>query len=326
MVDKQPILTVFVGHIFDQSSIDDLRAVISNATKSTDWKPVYADEKIVDGHILTDKIIPEIQLAEFCLFEISDRTRPNIFFELGIAKGMGKPCILLIKSGCEVPSDLGGYDRLIYASYKELERKLRKVFTNPPTINSTELERLAYIFHLQKDYIKVLESGKGMSFVDDMLKPASRIVSFLGLCGNPVEATAGAWDMIHEKADMNCQFRLLYMKPTSKILKLRSGEEDGEIASERLSLQAEATLQSISKLRRLVRNPSMIQLRHYNRIPTISIIHVDNHIYTGPYLFGARGVDSTWFEILQEKQPIVFNEYLNTFERLWKDTKTEIVF
>jgi len=97
---------VFVGHVFDQSSIDDLRTAISSATKSTEWNPIYADEKIVDGHILTEKIIPEIQLAEFCLFDISDKTRPNIFFELGIAKGMGKPCILLIRSGVEPPHPL----------------------------------------------------------------------------------------------------------------------------------------------------------------------------------------------------------------------------
>lgn len=326
MVNNQHLLTVFVGHIFDQASIDDLRAVISNATKSTRWKPVYADEKIVDGHILTEKIIPEIQQAEFCLFEISDKTRPNIFFELGIAKGIGKPCILLIKSGIEVPSNLGGYDRLIYASYKELEGKLRKVFANPPTLNSTEKQILSYIFHLQSDYIRVYEAGKGISFVEDLLKSVSRNVSMLGLCGNPVEAATGAWDVIREKANNNCQIRLLYMKPSSRILKLRSAEENGEITSERLSLQSEATLQSISKLRKSIKDPSMIQLRHYNRIPTACICQFDDSIYVGPYLFGARGIDGSWFEILKEKQPVIFNEYLDTFNRLWNDVKTEVVF
>ena len=326
MVSKQSERTVFVGHIFDQASIDDLRAVIASSAKATQWKPMYADEKIVDGHILIDKIIPEIQLAEFCLFEISDRTRPNIFFELGIAKGMGKPCVLLIRSGIDVPSDLGGYDRLIYGSYKELERKLHKVFINPPSLNSADSGRLAYFFHLQKGYIRIFESGKGISFVDDILKPAKKSVSFLGLCGNPVEAASGAWELMRDKANDDCQFRLLYMHPSSKILKLKSSEEDGENTSERLSLQSEATMQSINKLRKSVKNPSMIQLRHYNRIPTVSIVHIDDHIYAGPYLFGARGVDSTWFEIFQEKQPIVFNEYISTFDRLWNDNKTEIVF
>lgn len=317
---------VFVGHVFDQSSIDDLRAAISRATRSTVWKPVYADDKIVDGHILTEKIIPEIQLAEFCLFDISDKTRSNIFFELGIAKGMGKPCILLIRSGVEVPSDLGGFDRLIYASYKELEKKLRKVFANPPTLNTTEQQILSYIFHLQNDYIRVYESGKGISFVDDLLKSASRNVSMIGLCGNPVEAAAGAWNVIREKANDNCFFRLLYMNPSSPILKMRSAEEDGENDSERLSLQSAATLQSISKIRKSLKDPSMIQLRHYNRIPTACICQFDDRIYVGPYLFGARGIDGSWFEILQEKQPFVFNEYLDTFDRLWNDVKTEVVF
>jgi hypothetical protein len=172
----------------------------------------------------------------------------------------------------------------------------------------------------------VFESGKGISFADDVLKSASKTASFLGLCGNPVEATTGAWDLILEKANNNCQFRLLYMKPSSSILKIRSAEEDGETTSARLSLQSEATMHSISKLRKSAKDPSMIQLRHYNRIPTVSIVHVDDHIYVGPYLFGARGIDGSWFEILQEKQPVIFSEYLDTFDRLWHDSKTEVVF
>lgn len=326
MVNNQTLLTVFVGHIFDQASIDDLRTAIFNATRSTRWKPIYADEKIVDGHILTEKIIPEIQQAAFCLFEISDKTRPNIFFELGIAKGMGKPCILLIKSGIEVPSDLGGYDRLIYASYKELEEKLRKVFATPPTLTSTEKQRLSYIFNLQNDYIRIYESGKGISLVDDLLKSVNKTAFMLGLCGNPVEATAGAWDVIQEKANNNNLFRFLYMKPSSTILKMRSAEEDGENASERLSLQSAATLQSLRKLRNSIKDPSMVQLRHYNRIPTASIMQFDDRIYVGPYLFGARGIDGSWFEVLQERQPVIFNEYVDTFERLWNDTETEVVY
>lgn len=154
----------FVGHVYNQKLIDDLREAISRATKGTPWKPIYADEQVISGHILFDKIAPLIAQCEFSIFEISNKTRPNIFIELGIALQQGKPVYLLLEDGLEPPSDLAGRDRITYRSYKELSESLRqKVFSQNPTILVSKLLRHTYHVNTLSVSINraILASGSG---------------------------------------------------------------------------------------------------------------------------------------------------------------------
>lgn len=116
----------FVAHVFDKASIEDLRKAIADAFGDYDVEPVYADQQLIDGHILTDKIFPDINRSAFGLYEISNHMKPNVFIELGYAKGRSKRCVLLIRAGVEPPSDLAGFDRIVYASYANLTEQLKR--------------------------------------------------------------------------------------------------------------------------------------------------------------------------------------------------------
>lgn len=106
--------------------MDDLRAAIEASFRKFKLSPVYADQRLIDGHILLDKIFPDIENTLFGLYEISNQTKPNVFIELGYAKGAGKRCILLVRQGVEPPSDLAGFDRIVYTSYKNLTERLKR--------------------------------------------------------------------------------------------------------------------------------------------------------------------------------------------------------
>jgi hypothetical protein len=138
----KPTNKYFVAHVFDRECMDDLRSAIEAAFQETEFVPYYAEQQLIDGHILADKIFPAIQSSLFGLFEISNQNKPNSFIELGYAKGKGKKCILLIKKGIEPPSDLAGFDRIIYSSYKDLtdslKRYLPSILNGVPRANSTE--------------------------------------------------------------------------------------------------------------------------------------------------------------------------------------------
>ncbi len=154
----------FVGHVYDKQQIDDLRDCIARAAEGTIWQPIYADEKVVSGHILFDKIAPLISECEFSIFEISSQSRPNVFIELGIALQQNKPVYLLLQQGVIPPTDLGGRDLIVYGSYKELEENLRKkVFSKK--LGILEHKYLRHTYHinsisLYKDDI-LLASGSG---------------------------------------------------------------------------------------------------------------------------------------------------------------------
>jgi len=117
---------VFVAHAFVSAALTDLRAAVDSAFEGTEFQPLYADSELVDGHILDRKIHPQIERSVLFLCEISDPSRASIFVEYGLAKGIRKPCVLLLKSGSRPPSDLDGYDRIEYSSHTELTQNLRR--------------------------------------------------------------------------------------------------------------------------------------------------------------------------------------------------------
>ena len=63
---------IFVAHVFSSEYIDDLRKIIYEVCSELILIPTYADDYLSSGHILKDKIFPQIDEAVICLFEISE--------------------------------------------------------------------------------------------------------------------------------------------------------------------------------------------------------------------------------------------------------------
>ncbi len=106
--------------------MDDLRQALREALAS--YGPLelwFADEHYSVGYLL-DKIREGVDNCLFCIFEVSDAHRANVFLELGYALGQGKPCLLLLKQGRKVATDLAGLSRLEYESLADLTRKVRQ--------------------------------------------------------------------------------------------------------------------------------------------------------------------------------------------------------
>jgi hypothetical protein len=118
-------LDCFIGHRFTQAYLDDFRNSVENAFEMYNGviRADYADNTLVDGHILKDKIEPKISDSFFCIFDISEQDKPNVFIELGIAIGKKKRVVLT--SRFAPPTDLAGYDTIVYDSFKELTNKLK---------------------------------------------------------------------------------------------------------------------------------------------------------------------------------------------------------
>jgi len=116
----------FVGHAFTDQKIDDLRETIDGAATADpkfEFTPVYADQIVAPTHIL-EKIKLLIAQSFFCIFDITENDRPNIFFELGFAHGIRKPHFLICQRDAKIPSDLAGYEFLSYRSFADLRKQL----------------------------------------------------------------------------------------------------------------------------------------------------------------------------------------------------------
>jgi hypothetical protein len=71
-----------------------------------------------------------IREAALCLFDISDVSKVNIFFELGIAVGMQRSLALLARAPYTAPSDLQGLRRIEYGHIRELEFPLQSLLSS----------------------------------------------------------------------------------------------------------------------------------------------------------------------------------------------------
>ena len=115
--------------------------VVMSFTESGQYKDLYAsiqrvcsefdyEAKRVDESNLTKRILPEImKQVRQSAFVIADVTehKPNVFYELGFADGVGKEVILVAKKGTVLPFDIQDVPVLFWESFTEFEEELKKL-------------------------------------------------------------------------------------------------------------------------------------------------------------------------------------------------------
>ena len=76
---------------------------------------------------ITETILKKIQQAEFIICDLTEE-KPNVYFELGYARGIKKTVILTAKYGSKIHFDVRGYRVVFYSSLTELKQKLKTEF------------------------------------------------------------------------------------------------------------------------------------------------------------------------------------------------------
>ncbi len=94
-----------------------------------------ADHAKASGHDLLSKIHLLLERADLVIAEISptnssNPNSPNVFYEIGYAKAIQKPLLLLIKEGEEIPTDLRGLEVIRHggsrAAFEQFDAELRE--------------------------------------------------------------------------------------------------------------------------------------------------------------------------------------------------------
>lgn len=80
-----------------------------------------------------ERIIPRIEngirRSAFIIADISEPS-PNVFYELGFAKGLGKDVIVTVREGAEVPFDVGDVPTIRWKRQQDLQEGLRKYISD----------------------------------------------------------------------------------------------------------------------------------------------------------------------------------------------------
>jgi hypothetical protein len=76
---------------------------------------------------ITDRIMSSIRRARFIVVDLTHE-RPNVYFELGFARGLGKTVITIIREGAKAHFDVQDWTYLKYVDSRPLERALVERF------------------------------------------------------------------------------------------------------------------------------------------------------------------------------------------------------
>ena len=83
----------------------------------------------VDSASLTDRIVPEIfqsiRKAAFIIVDLSE-LKPNVYYELGFAHGLGKECIVTAYKDSTLPFDVADIPTIFWEGQKQLKDRLRE--------------------------------------------------------------------------------------------------------------------------------------------------------------------------------------------------------
>jgi len=102
--------------------LEDVLHGIKRICDKKSIQAVRADEVEHSGRI-TDVVLRLIQSASFLIADLS-LERPNVYYELGFAHGLGKSVILVAKEGQELPFDVKDYNAIFYRNITDLEMRL----------------------------------------------------------------------------------------------------------------------------------------------------------------------------------------------------------
>jgi hypothetical protein len=102
---------------------DDLRGALATALAEFGVQPVCADDLYWPGPILC-KISALIQGTPFGVYQLTVSQNRNVFLELGIAMGLGRPFVLVKDKGADVSPLAQGFEYYPIDSYLELRYEL----------------------------------------------------------------------------------------------------------------------------------------------------------------------------------------------------------
>lgn len=121
--------------------------------------------------------------------------------------------------------------------------------------------------------------------------------------------------IVRAKVERGLKIRIIAPDPDSEYVRQREKDE------REVPCQIKQTIlnlaQWIEDLRRISPSRENIQIRYYNSLPEDFYFRVDDHIFTGPYLYGISSQQTISYEFRGPSHG--FTYYSDYFERLWNN-------
>jgi hypothetical protein len=116
---------VFVIMPFSEKHIDTYDAICRAVGKASASLRAERVDEIPGAKQITDEIRTAIRKAWLIICDLTEE-RPNVYYELGLAHGLGKPVVCIAREGTIIHFDVYGFKILFFKSYRSLETQLER--------------------------------------------------------------------------------------------------------------------------------------------------------------------------------------------------------
>jgi hypothetical protein len=115
------------GEYFISSGIEEaeMMQAIENAFEGSGLRPIFGVEAVKKGESIRHRI-DQIRGAKFGIYDLPLTEKPDTFLEIGIALGLGRDVIIILKKDSSYPQTIKTLNRIEYESLSDLTEKLRK--------------------------------------------------------------------------------------------------------------------------------------------------------------------------------------------------------
>jgi hypothetical protein len=119
---------VFVIMSFEETDdLEDYKAAVEDVCKKAGFQAIRTDSRpAANTHQIIDAVHNHIQTCGFVIADLTNQ-RPNVYYEVGYAKGLDKKLILTSKKSTPVHFDLYGYNRVEWTGSENLKKQLKPI-------------------------------------------------------------------------------------------------------------------------------------------------------------------------------------------------------
>ena len=107
-----------------QAAYDNVFSSYDAICKKNDLEAARTD-RTTDLSSITKRILEGIEHSDFVLADVSEMS-PNVFYEIGYAKGLKRPVIITAKKDTEIPFDIKDFPIIFYENLDS--KKLKEDF------------------------------------------------------------------------------------------------------------------------------------------------------------------------------------------------------
>jgi hypothetical protein len=138
----QRVKKYFEGTILTETKFDSSNLVFAIIAFRDDMEPVFEGIKaagmsvrldvkrvkdVPGDYQITDQVIQMINSARFVVADLTHE-RPNVYFELGYARGIGKTVVTIAREGTNIHFDVKDWTCIFYTDSRVLEGDIKKRF------------------------------------------------------------------------------------------------------------------------------------------------------------------------------------------------------